>query len=487
MSAWKNLWASLVFLFALFVCSATAQDTRINATPNGYINPPQPAVDHAFVRDGRGILVADDLLYALDVAAFANPGRRYKSADVVMQQCHGGGFLKSLALFGPASHTFSSAARWDQPAWNVDDVAVKNPSLDNFTRSWRDSALTFVPEKMVGLFLDTIGGSPFVVRDPYSFLGAQFTCRPPFINTGRCEFPQYQSPDIPLGVNDLRDLGDLKVPQIGRQYVILVAWDTPDPRHAVNILRLYQTLTTLYNVPKGHIAVLYGNPAPLIISGPKVIVGGGSGRKDPALLPKVRVNGPNNLFNWFLALSGRFFTDNNLPYKPRPGDRLLIYNTGHGGHTNNVLGRGVPIGPGIQFKLTITSGFQGSLSGNQVSDTSIADLSPDGTFTDSFQLTFADPVPAGTQLYVDGQLAGTFGSGAGDIQTTTNPLPVGAPPGSVAYQFTIPVSFLESSPDTVTLGFSASGNAISLLNVDLRGGDQELLAEPCGQPECQPY
>jgi hypothetical protein len=480
----------LVLLLSTFSCCIWAQNNRIDTTPNGYLNPPQPAIDHAFVRDGKGILVADDMDYALDLWNVTDLQKRYGSVDVVMAQCHGGGFLDSIFDFGPTNYTFSSAARWDQPAWSSDTVGLNNPVLDNFTRAWRDSAISVIPQDMVDLFLDAAMGSPvgapLVIRDSFAPLGADFTCTPPFINNGTCEFPQYESPGFFFGPNDQRDLGDLIVPQIGRQYVILVAWDNPNPRHQVNIIRLYQLLTNLYKVPNGHIAVLYGNPAPAFI-GPFPAIGGGSGINDPARLPAVIVDGPNDLATWIAALNGVFFTDGGLPYQQRPGDRLLVYNTGHGGHTNLLLGRGVPIGPGIQFKITIGSGFYVSPTGKFQMDTSIADMSPDGSFTDSIQLTFENPVPAGTDLYINGQSVGEFGPRPGAIQPTTNPLPVGAPSGSISYQFTVPLSLLKSNLETITLFVTAPSDQVSLLNVDLRGGDQELLANPCGQENCPPY
>src|SRR5271170_1471773 len=91
--------ASMVLLLAFISSLAFAQGTRYNLTPAGVADPPQPGTDNAFVRDWQGNIVARDFQYATDVTSVADgqPGQPFESADIVMQQCFGGGFLNEIA------------------------------------------------------------------------------------------------------------------------------------------------------------------------------------------------------------------------------------------------------------------------------------------------------------------------------------------------------------------------------------------------------
>ncbi len=500
MFAWRSRWAAIVMLVALFTSLALAQDTRYDLTPAGVADPPHPATDNAFVRDWQGNIVALDFQYATQVQNVANgqPGQPFESADIVMQQCFGGGFLDHIANGGPAQHTFSSAARWDQTAWNFDCVLGNclgfppPPFLDNFTRAYRDFGLQFPPANMIDLFRGAAYGAGVVVRDPFAPGGAQYNCNPPAPGTKPiCEYPQYESPDNPVGPNDFRQLGLIGQP--GRMYFILVQWDIPkddkgiyQDRFAVNILRMYQLLTRPpYNVPAGHIAILF---SAMFNPNPYGVIGGGSGFPDPAPLGALTPNATNSRANWLTALSGGFF-DNGM-YRHQAGDRLYIYNTGHGNHQNVILGEPAP--GSNRYAVAIANGFDVGLSANDPAEnTSIADIDPemDSGYSDQIQLTFATPVQKYTQLDVDGEYVGTFGV---DIvpctPSTCNVLPTGAPTNSVVYQISVDPNLLyNTSPDTVTLDFDYASAAITLLNVDLRGGDQELLGLPCGQEVCSPY
>jgi hypothetical protein len=254
-------------------------------------DPPQGLFNIGYVRDAMGNVVEISPIYAIHVASVTGAGKRYASADVVMQQCHGGGFLNDFTVLGPTAHTFSSATRWDQCAKNWDDLLNPMPGLENFTRAWRDATVQVAPGPppppppfgfpLVTLFAGASAGlAPSDTGDGTVFQDA-FSVPSPFLNCPLCassrggvscvnqgvgnedfcEYPQYESPDNPpFGNNDLRLLGD-KPGQ--RQFAILVQWNTPenaDPtkyRFAINILRVWTTLVQSYGVLGTRIAVLY--------------------------------------------------------------------------------------------------------------------------------------------------------------------------------------------------------------------------------------
>jgi hypothetical protein len=150
-------------------CAMEAGDTRIDCTPPGLLYPPQGQWDISYVRDGMRNFVDNNTSYAMRAANYAGYGNngkeRYQSGDVVMQQCHGGGFLEAFAMLGPSEHTFSSSTRWDQPSWIYQQNLLElpppapAPGLENFTRAWRDLGQTVFPSWMVGLFDGAQAGS----------------------------------------------------------------------------------------------------------------------------------------------------------------------------------------------------------------------------------------------------------------------------------------------------------------------------------------
>lgn len=487
----KQRWAAMVALLVLVASLAFAQDTRINETPPGVADPPHPATDNAFLRDWQGNIVALDFQYATQVQNVANgqPGQPFESADIVMQECFGGGFLDHIAAGGPAQHTFSSSTRWDQESLNFDnsDGTPPPPFLDNFTRAYRDFGLTFPPANMIDLFMGAAEGAGIVIQDPYAPPnGARYNCN---VGGPRCEYPQYESPDNPRGPNDFRMLNLIGQP--GREYFILVQWDEPfdnlgnyQDRFAVNVLRIYQLLTTVYNVPAGRIAILFD---PRYDPNPYGVIGGFSGFNDPVPLGALVPDTTNTRANWLQALSGAFFTDNGLPYRHRAGDRLFIYNTGHGNHQNLILGEPRPLPGGVRYAAAIANGFEVALSDDSMENTSIADINPTmpSGYSDQIQLTFAAPVQSGTELYINAAYIGTFGE---EILPASSPLPTNAPSVSVAYQVAVDPNLLNLLGNgTVNIDFDSVARPALLLNVDFRGGDQELLGLPCGQTVCSPY
>src|SRR6266508_2943261 len=95
--------------------------------------PAEPANHHSFVNNANGARVARDDQYGADIANFylVNNTTIY---DVVMQQCFGGGFIDDIQAAG-GSHTFASAAAWNESAIN-DQSSFGFTALENFTRAW---------------------------------------------------------------------------------------------------------------------------------------------------------------------------------------------------------------------------------------------------------------------------------------------------------------------------------------------------------------
>jgi autotransporter-associated beta strand protein len=458
-------------------------------------NPQQGLFDVAFVRDATtavgpdgkvrfvGQEVANNFQYAIDVEAVAGSraGKRYASADVVMQQCHGGGFLNSFSQLGPDTRTFASASAWNQCAQNIDAVAGVTRRVDNFTRAWRDSAKSFPMDGMLNHFNDAANGRPNAInKDPFS----------PVRPAGApVEFPQYESPDMAGGAmpNDTRRLGD----EVGRrQFAIVVEWNRPSARHTINNLRLYDTLTSTYNIPPGHIVVLFNNPAPATIGpflGP-INPSDPNGLLSPAVaggMPRAApVNASNTRANWLAALAGNFFTEaNGQRTQPMPGDKLFIYNTGHGGLTRNALGVGAQFsadtgGLGVRYLVSIANGFDVSSTGDPTIDSSITDVTEAGNF-DQLQLSFRKMVPSDVRLRINGLDLGFL---ADDFIDPSLALPLDpfVTEPTVSYQLSVSHALLGADPDTTTIDFlslgSLSDSLFGLLAVDFQGGDQEFLA-----------
>lgn len=275
------------------------------------------------------------------------------AVDVVMQQCFGGGFLDEIAAGGvgmPARRTFVSAAAYDEAALNADTVsrparnggAPAAANLSNFTRAYVEGQRFLNGAGLRPWYnlakngARSSAGNVLVAADEFAVSG-------PLAQRNR-EHPQYWSPDPSENAglprpNDFRTLHHLAAPApTERQYGILISWAAEDRRHDLNIQRIRGNLTNLFNVPTDNLAVLVGNR----VNGPALPGIDALGPIDPNGLAEVAVDGPNSLNAFQQALQGDFFKVNGvrntaLPQgqqanTPRAGDRIFIYNTGHGGH-----------------------------------------------------------------------------------------------------------------------------------------------------------
>ena len=323
----------------LFAANTTPPIDGGNNDP-GDLNPvgAEPAVLHSFVRDSDHDLAATDTTYAKYVADSIDDDQ-YGSADFVMAQCFGGGFSNDIAAQG-FSYTFASASGYNEPSWSKDTVGQSkninfNGTVDNFTRAYNAAANSpainaNAQATMLNMFNaanlgqaipDPTTNAPVAVaKDPFS--------RPTSLVSGAEERPQYSSSGA--AADDRSLVND---PNGAGEFAILVAWDVPDPRHALNIDLIYNTLINVDKVPADHIAVLFPENAPYVTS---VQNGGNTTYYLPNAFPNapgnvntpVPIDADNTGDDFENALAGDYFGT-----EPTSDDKLFVYNTGHGGHT----------------------------------------------------------------------------------------------------------------------------------------------------------
>lgn len=253
--------------------------------------------------------------------------------DVLMQQCFGGGFAwnmqGSVAVTAHKGYTFTSAARWNEYAWNTgtptaNSNAAALTALRNFTNSWTVSFPR--PEGNYLHYLDatkgavaaTIGGVnyPAVPQDPFTNGGDRYSPA-----NRRFESPTYASADnLKAGAVDLRGANNShQIMGNANQFAVLAAFNPNQDRFAANIERVYNQLVA-DGVPTKNIAILYGGMARGLLPA------------FPGLgLASVLNDGPNTLANFQKLAAGDAATwlgfSGNVP---NAGSNLLLYTTGHG-------------------------------------------------------------------------------------------------------------------------------------------------------------
>ncbi|MCC7409478.1 MAG: hypothetical protein IT442_15550 [Phycisphaeraceae bacterium] len=282
------------------------------------------ATHHSFVRDnnpaGKAI-AAWDYQYATDLKNNATGA----SVDSIFQQCFGGGFLDNLANNGPANLTAASAARFDEVAYNKDNTGAWFDifkKLDNFTRAYHDSMAGRSANGVQDWFGHAAFGGDGISKDPFSDPAT----------TAGLEHPHYYTRDSLAqlnagnGPNGTRTFAHTAGAGNSAQYAILVAWSSPNPRHGANIARIYDSLRDDFGVPADNIVVLYGDEP---FGGNLPDWSGLDGRI--SYLPFI--DGNNRRATWLSALKGeKFSTGGNVGGNiPDANDKLMIYNTGHGG------------------------------------------------------------------------------------------------------------------------------------------------------------
>jgi hypothetical protein len=275
--------------------------------------------------------------------------------DVLMQQCFGGGFAwnmqGSVAVTAHKGYTFTSAAAWNEFAWNngtpsANSNAAALTGLRNFTSSWLASFAR--PEGNYLHYLDatkgapaaTIGGVtyPAVPQDPYTNGGDRYSAA-----NRRFESPTYASADpLKAGAVDLR--GPNNSHQIignANQFAVLAAFSPNQDRFAANIERVYNQLIA-EGVPAKNIAIVYGGMAR------------GQLPAFPGLgLTGALNDGPNTLANFQNLVAGNAATwlgfSGNVP---NANSNLFVYTTGHGtgfrpnGTALAAANPGTPLAPG---------------------------------------------------------------------------------------------------------------------------------------------
>src|SRR5205814_7603647 len=117
---------------------ATSVDLSPTPAPAGA--GPEPNAHHSYVKgvcpNGIGLcIVATDAQYAADI----RNNFTGQAVDILMQQCYGGGFKKTIQNL--QMFTFASATTWGKCAYNGEVITGGALSfLETFTRPWRKDA-----------------------------------------------------------------------------------------------------------------------------------------------------------------------------------------------------------------------------------------------------------------------------------------------------------------------------------------------------------
>jgi hypothetical protein len=446
---------------------------------------PEPAAHHSFVRHLSGNTITSDAQYAKDIRNNFTGG----SVDVLMDQCHGGGFLgdiRGLAI----PHTFASAAAWNECSADyvvpAGQPRAQNVTfLENFARSWRKSADLFPTFGMLNNF--RIAADDGVVTVPAN-ADPKDRFAPPGAN-GVVEHPQYQSSDRPVmnpdgsigGPNNVRTLTP---PNGANEYAILVEWGEPTSpgatrdTFAVNIARMNKTVMSLNGapVPLRNIVVLYGTTVRGTNLGPFNAIRA-DGDPNGENLGTFFVDDPNSRQNWVDALAGRLFVNNNnqLGINYGPNDQLFIYNTGHGG-AEDVAAPPVAIRNGLQFNIQLADNFEVNIP-----DPSLAEIVTDPDGTDLLQISTTNLItdPA-VELMLDGVDLGPLAPLL--VTDLSQVLSLGdfVPTPTFTYQLRVPQSLLATNPaaaeiELLNLGSLASDQDL-VAAFDFQGGEQEFIA-----------
>ena len=187
----------LALIFWLGFAGAGSGQSRINV--GNYPSEPSNHISYLFAAPvlytndfgfGGGlylcrIVVAGDG-YAYSVKQFFPGG----AVDVMMNNCHSGGFLAGMADVQPAGNnwSFTSSAAWGEPsrltgatqllysaacAAGTQPYSYTNFLVDDFTRAWREDAMLYTNNGMVNYFGGAIFGTfptlntSAILPDPY--------------------------------------------------------------------------------------------------------------------------------------------------------------------------------------------------------------------------------------------------------------------------------------------------------------------------------
>jgi hypothetical protein len=300
--------------------------------------PPMPGNVHGFVRDYSGkVAITDQQLTAL-TAANVGTGKRWAAIDFIFQQCYGGTFLNRLSTLTAVPFTAVAAADWNQVAWNV--VGVKEfPALENFTSSWLLSATS----------------KPNAGMREIAYRARERDWTGPVnkvdYNPQYPEYPMYISSDVtPGGASDLRQLQQAGSGRLFTAIGVFGLADKIAERHRTNAGRVVR-LVRARSAPE-QITSLLGDGTAGYPAGEKVMA------PDSLVTPALAVGAANTAPGLTSALTGAAFGKS-----AEPGDRLLLYITGHGGRAvyerfrdgtiDSTPQDGVPDGVRIHVRLPV--------------------------------------------------------------------------------------------------------------------------------------
>lgn len=265
-----------------------------------------PGNVHGFVRDYTGrVAITDQQLTAL-TAANVGTGKRWAAIDFIFQQCYGGTFLNRLSTLATVPFTAAAAADWNQVAWNV--VGVEDfPALENFTSSWLVSATS----------------KPNAGMREIAYRARERDWTGPVnkvdFNPKYPETPRYVSSDVtPGGANDLRQLQQAGSGRLFTAIGVFGLADKIAERHRTNAGRVLR-LVRARSAPD-QVTGLLGDGTAGFAAGVKILA------PDTLATPALAVGAANTTPGLTSALTGAAFGK-----AAEPGDRLLLYFTGHGG------------------------------------------------------------------------------------------------------------------------------------------------------------
>jgi hypothetical protein len=452
--------------------------TRINSTPADPKTMKPPAKsdkEYSFVRgfdsDGKdsGFIAADSILPKANIYGEQLKDFPGKSVDVVMQQCHGGGFVDNV-LASRDDVSFASASDWNETAngflpLQFDQGNIILTVMEDFTRPWWQDANAAADDGMLTHFKTALSGraTPKIAQDVFAPPGKK-TKDKQDNDVLLLEHPQYGSTGNAADARKLKD----------DNYAILVQWGQPAPKaqFEIQMARMYQALTGVGAMAADHIVVLFAG----LKQGDMI---GGQKLDDGVQLPKFTVSGAPTQENWQAALNGMLFGKDK---QPDANSRLFIYNNGHGGLEMKRIERETGIAMGVpmtNYDVFLSGGFDVSAPVGAGTDYSLTD--PDEY--DSIQIAAKHSITA-SSVTVNGS---PFSLGAplslgDDIRHLEGAIDPSLYGGSlVYYDLRVPHDLLGLDPQKAQIDFANLNDPNAIVAFDFAGGTQEMInvvAEP---------
>jgi hypothetical protein len=352
--------------------------------------PAEPANSVSFVRSFDNKIAFEDHALAALVSANVGQGKRWASADIVMQQCFSGGFINDFAPLTVAS-SLVAAADWDQAAYTVQQAPGFTPAVENFTRAYVEAARNNPNAGMRELAARGRAGD---------WTGPISNAFNPTARTN----PQYVSPDAnPGGANDSRTL----TPGANQRLFTGIGLFGVDNqiafRHFANALRFADLGRSRSN--DARVAGLHSDGSAAAIGLTQTV------RPDANVLPDLRTPGANTRAGVASIFTGGIFAD-----AAQAGDRLVFYATGHGGravfakqaaqvtdsNNDNIADRqriAAPIATAMPEQREAGGLPPESFNPNMFGDNDDSPLTADFY---EVQLSLTQPLPVGVEVWING-------------------------------------------------------------------------------------